>query len=78
MVMKHCLWGTTFGLLPCPPSGARKAGHQYACSTGRQQYHDYANLSFMVSLLFILKCTENTIDDADYIINMIDLSLIIQ
>jgi len=38
-----------------------------------QKYHDYTNLTLMVSLLFVLQragnAMKNTIDDADYIIN---------
>ena len=28
MVMKQCLWIATYGLLPCPHSGAPKSRHQ--------------------------------------------------
>jgi hypothetical protein len=47
-----------------------------------QKYHDRTHLPLMVSLVFALQRAENTmkntIDDADHIINMIYLIVIIQ
>ena len=51
-------------------------------STERHKYHDSINLPFMVSLVLTLlhakNTMKNTIDDADYIINMIAIILIFQ
>jgi len=44
----------------------------------RRKYHDSTNLLLMVSLLFALQRAENTIDDADYIIDFVVLIIIIQ
>ncbi|MCU7958511.1 MAG: hypothetical protein KZQ58_00625 [gamma proteobacterium symbiont of Bathyaustriella thionipta] len=43
-----------------------------------QKYHDNTSLPLMVSLVCALQHAKNTIDDADYTINPIDLFFIIQ
>ena len=52
------------------------------CSAEPHKYHDSTNLPLMVSLIFTLQrvrnTMKNTIDDADYIINWIDLMVINQ
>ena len=46
------------------------------------KYHDYTNLTLMVSLLLVLQragnTMKNTIDDADYIINRFIFIIIFQ
>ena len=57
-------------------------GSQGAHEWSKRKHHVRINLPLMVSPVFALQhlgnTMKNTIDDADYIINMIDLTLIIQ
>ena len=64
------------GCSPVHTLGRLKALINMPTWPSAKKYHDCISSPLMVSLLLALLVTENTINDADFIVNLIDLIVI--